>query len=282
MSAARRDAVALVPAQLLDSRGLVAQLRSAWSQRDLAVRLALYDHHAENKGFVLGRLWHFLSPLLRIAVYGLVFGLLLAGRRPEGFIAFLAPGLFVYGLLQSVIQRAGTILSTRQGLLTSLRFSRVLLPASVVIRQLLEFRYEALVMAVAILATHRRITLGWIPFLLGVIPLGLVFALGVALLVAVAVARLSDVRKLLPIMFRLVFYASGVLFPIATLLDDRPVAALLPLNPFYVYVTLTRHLLIGPEADAAILWASGVGWSVVAILIGLSVFGRNERLLVRQ
>lgn len=260
---------------------LLPYLRAAWRQRDLAILLALNDHRAENQGLRLGRIWHLLSPILRIGVYGLIFGLLLSDRRPGGFLAFLSIGMFVFGLMQAVIQRGGTVFDARQGLLTSLYFPRVLLPVSVALRQLLDFRFEAVVMVLVILVTGQDITLGWIPFLGLVVPMALLCSIGGALVVAPVVAAVRDVTNLLPVLFRLAFYVSGVLFPIGSLLDDHPAVALLPVNPFYVYITLSRHLLLSPEPTATTLWAAAVAWAVLPTLAGTVVFLRREDRLVR-
>ena len=244
--------------------------------------MAMNDHRAENQGLLLGRIWFFLSPLLRIAVYALIFGLLLAGRRPGDFIAFLAVGLFVFGLVESIITKIGRIFETRRELLTSLFFPRVLLPVSVLVRQLLEFRYEALVLLVAILVTTRRVSLGWLPFVFGLIPLALVFALGAGLVVAVLVASVPDVSKLLPPVFRMVFYASGVIFPLATVLEGHPAEPFLPLNPFYLFIEISRHLLLEPRLSAILLWSAAVVWALASLTFGMWLLVRREHLLVRS
>jgi teichoic acid transport system permease protein len=261
---------------------LRSYLRLLLAQRDLAVLMALSEHRADAHGLRLGRLWHVLTPLLRIGVYALVFGLLLAGRRPEGFVAFLAIGLFLFGLLQAIVMQGGTIFDRRQNLLTSLYFPRALLPISVVLRQALVFRFEALVMAIAILASGKRPSSDWIVFLVVLLPLALVFALGLALVVSVAVGRLGDVRRLLPLVFRILFYLSGVLFPLDVLLETHPLERFLPLNPFYVYVTLARRLLLGSLPSAADLWVSALVWAFVSIVGGLLLFVRREHDLARS
>lgn len=261
--------------------GLGPYLRAAWRQRDLAILLAGNDHRAESQGLRLGRIWHLLSPILRIAVYGLIFGLLLSDRRPDGFLAFLSIGMFVFGLMQTVIQRGGTVFDARQGLLTSLYFPRVLLPVSVALRQLLEFRFEAVVMVMVVLGTGQEVGLGWIPFLILVVPLALLFAVGGALLVAPVVSAVRDVTNLLPVLFRMAFYVSGVLFPVRELLGEHPAVAVLPLNPFYVYVTLSRHLLLPSHPAEAVLWAAAVAWAIITPIVGTIVFLRREDRLVR-
>ncbi len=161
-------------------------------------------------------------------------------------------------------------------------FPGVLLPVSVLVRQLLEFRYEALVLLVAILVTTRRVSLGWLPFVFGLIPLALVFALGAGLVVAVLVASVPDVSKLLPPVFRMVFYASGVIFPLATLLEGHPAEPFLPLNPFYLFIEISRHLLLEPRLSVSSLWSAAVVWALASLTFGMWLLVRREHLLVRS
>lgn len=256
-------------------------LRLLIEQLDLAISMARYEHRAEGYRLRLGRLWHLLTPLLRIGVYAAVFGLLLENRRPEGFVAFLAIGLFLFGLLQAVVMQGAVVFERRRNLVASLHFPRALLPIAVLLRQILAFRFEAAVMALVLLVNGIGLGLGWFLFLLLLVPLSLAFALGLALTAAVVVHHLSDASRVLPLVFRIAFYLSGVLFPLDVLLEGRSVEALLPLNPFYVYVTLARGLILGPAADLQLLWAASVAWAFASLLIGLMLFVRHEHDLAR-
>jgi teichoic acid transport system permease protein len=252
-------------------------LRDLWSYREFIVATARYDHRAENNVYALGRLWFFLTPLLRIGVYWLVFGALLAGRRPEGFIAFLAIGIFLFRFMQSTIQSGAVSPMRNRSLTQALPIPHALLPITLTLRQFLSFRYEALVMLITVVAVTRTISAGWLLLVLVVIPLATLFALGGALLLAPAVARLRDVEKVFPFIFRFFFYTSGVLFPVSLLVDQFPILRFLPYVPFYAFVALSRHLVLTPDAMAPLLWRSATVWALGSVTVGLWVFRANER-----
>ena len=61
---------------------------------------------------VLGNLWHLLNPALTVAVYYVIFGLLLkVNRGVDNFILFLTIGLFTFAASQRAIT-AGAVLSS--------------------------------------------------------------------------------------------------------------------------------------------------------------------------
>jgi teichoic acid transport system permease protein len=252
-------------------------VRDLWSYREFIVATARYDHRAENNVYALGRLWFFLTPLLRIGVYWLVFGALLAGRRPEGFIAFLAIGIFLFRFMQSTISGGATSPMTNRSLTQALPIPHALMPITLTLRQFLSFRYEALVMLIMVVAVTRKVTTGWVLLVFLVIPLAALFALGGALLLAPAVARLRDLEKIFPFVFRLFFYTSGALFPIGLLIDQFPALRFLPYNPFYAYLALGRHLVLAPDVMAPVLWRSATVWALGSVTVGLWVFCVNER-----
>jgi len=252
-------------------------VRDLWSYREFMVATARYDHRAENNVYALGRLWFLLTPLLRIGIYWLVFGALLAGRRPEGFIAFLATGIFLFRFMQSTVQGGATSPIRNRRLTQTLPVPHAVLPITTTLRQFLAFRYEAFVMLITVVAVTRRVSAGWLLLVILVIPLATLFASGAALLLAPAVARIRDVEKTFPFIFRFFFYTSGVLFPIGLLIDEFPILRFLPYNPFYAFVALGRHLVLTPDPMAPLLWTSAVVWAFGSVIVGLWVFRANEQ-----
>jgi ABC-type polysaccharide/polyol phosphate export permease len=236
------------------------------------------DH---TNGYRFGRSWFILTPILRISVYGLVFGLLLAERRPDDFLAFIAVGIFTFDFIQRIIQKGAASLDSGGNLIRSLSVPRALLPMSVVVRQFYAFRFEAAVMFAVVTVSTGSVAVGWLGFVLVVIPMASLFAFGAALLIAPAVLRFRDTLKVLPHVFRLAFLLSGALFPISLVADAHPLLRFLPLNPFYAFIELGRHMTIAPVPMADRLWVSAALWTVCSALIGLWFFRRDEHRYAR-
>ena len=245
--------------------------------RELIVAIAWTNVRTRHGKLALGWAWNLLDPLLMLGVYWLVFGTLLAGRRPQDFLAFLAVGSFLFRFVQSTVTAGSSSLHRNLGMLRQMRFPRAVLPASETLESAIVLLLQLPVVAGIVIVSSGRVRPGWIVLLVVLIPLLATFSLGCALLVARVAHRIVDFTKVLPYLFRILFYGSGVLFPIDTILDGHPLEAWLPVNPLYVFVTLGRHLVIEPREDVLLLWASVVVWTVASITVGLAVFLRAEQ-----
>lgn len=256
----------------------VAYLREVWRRRDFAVLVPVQDLRAQNMGSALGQLWHLLNPALMVAVYFLIFGLVIdTSRGVDNFLGFLVVGVVWFHLTQRVVQDAAVSIPRNLGLIRSVQFPRILLPAAAVIGQTAAF-VPALVLALAaVIATGERPSLRWLA-LIGVLAAQFVFNFGAALLVARIGAAVPDVRQLLPHVFRLLFYASGVIFSVDAFVTSESWRRVFALNPLYDVITCARWCLLGEPADS---WAvfGMLAWGAVLLVLGFAVFWRSDQRL---
>ena len=224
---------------------------------------------------VLGQLWHVLNPAMMVAVYFLMFGVVLDTRGGvDNFLGFLVVGVVVFHLTQRTVQDASTCIRRNRGLIRSIPFPRVLLPLSTVNGQTAAFLPALGVMLVAVLATGERPSARWLP-LAAVLAAQYIFNLGAACVVARVGASLSDVEQLLPHIFRLLFYASGVIFSVEAFVTNEAWRRAFALNPMYDLVTCARWCLLGGEVDRWVIGALAA-WCVTLPVAGFVIFRRAE------
>ena len=139
-----------------------AYLREAWRRRDFAIQVPVQDLRAQNMGTALGQLWHLANPALLVGVYFLIFGVVIdTSRGVENFLGFLIVGVVLFHLTQRVVQDAAVCISRNLGLIRSVQFPRILLPAATLNGQTAAF-VPALALAVlAVVVTGERPALRW-------------------------------------------------------------------------------------------------------------------------
>lgn len=258
---------------------LVDYVRDVWRRRQFAWSVAQGEIRAQHLDTALGNLWHLLNPGLQITVYYIVFGLILGTRDGvDNFITFLAIGVFVFGYLQKAILSGGRTLVSNQGLIRSLQFPRALLPLAATLRETMALGSAVVIMLGVTLVTGEPVTPAWalvVPALL----LAAIFATGMSFIAARLADRFRDLLNVLPFLFRLAFYLSGVLYLPSAYISDQRILDLLVLNPFFTYITLVREYLMVSQAhdNMAAYWTSAVAWAVMAALIGLVVFRGGEK-----
>ncbi|MXW69127.1 MAG: ABC transporter permease [Acidimicrobiia bacterium] len=253
-------------------------LAEVWRRRDFAILVPVQDLRAQNMGSALGQLWHLLNPALMVAVYFLIFGVIIdTSRGVDNFLGFLIVGVVWFHLTQRVVQDAAVCIPRNLGLIRSVQFPRILLPAATVNGQTAAF-VPALVLALAaVIATGERPSLRWLA-LIGVLAAQFVFNFGAALLVARIGAAVPDLRQLLPHVFRLLFYASGVIFSVDAFVTSEFWRRAFALNPIYDVITCARWCLLGEPVDSWVV-AGMLAWGVVLLLVGFAVFWRSDQRL---
>ena len=66
---------------------------------------------------------------------------------------------------------------------------------------------------------------------------------------------INDLTQLLPHLFRMLFYMSGVIFSIEQFVSDQTVRRLFALNPIYDVITVARWSLMGTPVDPPVVVA---------------------------
>ena len=88
--------------------------------------------HGKYRGSFLGLIWTLINPLALVAVYTLVFSLLLKAFTMEHYPLFVVTGLVVWVFFQSAVQMSCSSLFAQPTLVKQVRFPRHMLPLAVV------------------------------------------------------------------------------------------------------------------------------------------------------
>ena len=259
-----------------------AYLRRIWGLRHFIKAAARGRLTARNQGMVLGSLWLVLEPLLFVIVYFIIFELILdASRGVENFFRFLAVGRLVFGNHQAAVLGAAQSLTDNPALVRDSSMPKAVLPIGVSVSNFYQWGLDLVVMAVVAVSTGAWPRLSWLlvaPLSVGIVALNM----GIGLLLAPVVAEYGDLKRALPVVFRLLFYASGVMFPIEPFVAEFEQAnlifAILMLNPIYGYVKAMQWAVFGYDLGLPLIAALvSVGWTLLLLPLGFYLFARRER-----
>ncbi len=257
-------------------------LKHAWQRRDFAYIMALYTNQANNAKNRLGRWWIVLLPTIQAAVYGLIFGVLLGATRPDNFIPYLFTGVFLFSFLQGAFASGATAVTGNLGLVRSLSFPRILLPANAVIQQIFSLLPQIGLLLVTLLLFQQQITWAWFA-IIPIVVLMIMFGFGLATISARLTVHVADLNKLIPFVTRIVFYVSGIFFSMEKVLANYPIALqIAKINPVYVYISLARGAMVEGYQMSADLWISAITWAFGTLLIGLWFFWKAEERYGRE
>ncbi len=258
---------------------LGAYLRTMWERRRLATALPMEELRSTHKNTVLGNVWHLGNPILSVAVYYFVFDTLIdASRGVDNFILWLTIGIFTYSLNTSTVTGGAKAIDQNRSLMRGLRFPRALIPVSVVVSALLTFAFELTILVIVALVTGERPSWRWL-----VIPAIVVghtcFNLGGAFIAARLNDSFRDIQQILPVIFQLLRYVSGVIFPLELFLnraDGVPgvVRFLIEANPIRTILECYRWVFMG-EAQTTAAYLLSTGAISVGLVVGGFIFFRR-------
>jgi teichoic acid transport system permease protein len=265
-----------------ESAKLGPYLRDVWSRQNYVKHVAINELRSRQATNVLGSLWHLLNPVLTIGVYYLVFGLIIkSDRGVDHFLLFLTIGLFVFQLGQKSTTDGARSVIANKGLIKAVRFPRVILPLTSTYTEVLAAIPTFAVAYVVALASGVGPTWRWL-MLPPLLALMTVFNAGTAMIAARLTTHFADTTQILPFVFRLLLYVSGVIFSVdAYVADSAVLNTLFTLNPYYCFITLARWSIMAGNLQTDLL-VSAVVMSVVFFVAGFAWFRSAEEMYARD
>jgi lipopolysaccharide transport system permease protein len=184
---------------------------------DLFLNLFRRELHGKYRGSVLGLFWTLVNPLALMAVYTLVFSVLLKAFDVEHYPLFVLSGLLTWVFFQSAVQMSCSSLFAQPTLVKQVRFPRHILPLAVVATNVVTLGAMLVVVfgANLIFRPEARSTF-WvaIPLLLPLIAL----ASGMGVVFGYLTVVYRDVEHLMTTIFLPWFFLTPVFYP----LDQLP------------------------------------------------------------
>ncbi|HET7699598.1 MAG TPA: ABC transporter permease [Candidatus Limnocylindria bacterium] len=259
---------------------MIADMRALLTHRQLLQDFAWRELRSRYKGSALGFGWNFAIPLLQLAVFYLLFGVIL-GQRPttgtgeQNYAVFLFVGLLPWTFFANSLGAGASAILANGAIVKKVRMPLQLLPAASVLSSLANFLLSLVVLfaVLAIFGPRHPEGLLVIPLL---VALQIVMNLGFAYLLAAANVFFRDVQHILGVLLMAWYFLTPVLFPVAIVADRPTERELLYLNPMAaVVVSYQRALLDGlpPEWDR-------LGYSALVALaifvLGFAYFRRSK------
>lgn len=252
------------------SARLLSDLQQSLSSPSTWIFPAWLAFRAPYRKSALGTIWPILSPLAFVAILGTLFSVVM-GRAAEDFIPSLTIGLIVWNYINSLFADSAQYFFANSQVILQGR----VVHTTLILRSIAKASFYLLLQSSIIAAV--LIHFGIVPtavFPLFLVGLALLFAhsLWVMVVVGILTARYHDLKQLIPIVMRVGFLATPIIWMPHSERGEF-LAPFLLLNPFYHVLEPIRAPLLGQVPDLASYWIS----SAMALL-GLAVAAQCYRL----
>jgi ABC-2 type transport system permease protein len=278
--------------------GLWERVTEIWRYRELLVAFSRTELKVKYKNSVLGFVWSMLNPALYLAVYWVVFDLILGTGIPN-FPIFLLSGILVWNLFATSLGSATSSVVANAGLVRKVSFPREILPLASVGAALVHFFLQAIVLVLALVVFQYQVAWAYLPLLPVALFALLFFVAALGVLLGSINVYLRDTAHFVELALIAWFFMTPIVYPyetVAAKLGDKSWIFLL--NPITDIVLTFQRAIYGQVSGAKTtdgvttvtkilpqgvdqwwyLWHLGIVIlaSAALFLLALTVFGRAE------
>ena len=249
---------------------------------DLLLQLLKRNIDARYRGSFMGLIWSFVYPLMMLAVYSFVFGVVFKSRwggavlaeNSASFPLIMFCGMAVFNIFSESITSSPSIIINNQSYVKKVIFPLEILVLSNVLTSFFFGMswFVLLLMGIFIFLNGVSWTMFLLPFML--VPL-LLLSSGVGLFVASLGVYLRDIQQLVVILTQILFFMTPIFYPISVV--PEYLRWILEINPLSPIVEETRKILIYNTLPDVFVCLFLYVFSIVIFQLGLAWFIKTKK-----
>lgn len=240
---------------------------------DLVLFKAFAELKTESTRTFIGVAWWVLDPILYMAVFYFVFGVMF-DRGGENFVAFLLIGLVFFRWFGNSVSNGALSIRSGHTLMQQVYLPKIVFPLVTYVSDGFKFVCTLSLLLVFLWASGFSPTVHYWA-LPGVLAVQLVFNLGCLLIVAAIVPVVPDIKFLVTHGVTILLFSSGVFYEVSDLPEH--LQKILYLNPLTGFLEAYRHILLHQSWPRLDQLLPGAIWGIVLLGVGLLIVTRLDR-----
>lgn len=252
---------------------MLNNIKEIISYKEMIASLVRQNLRTRYKGSILGFLWTFVSPLLQLVVYTVIFSVVMR-IDIDNFAMYLFVGLIPWLFFSSSIAEGSTCIVSNGNLIKKIYFPRAVLPIAVVLSGFMNMIFGFVVVLVMLLVTGIGFSLSMI-YLPVVLFVELLLCLSISLWISSMNVYLRDIEHVLTIVIIAWFYLTPIVYTVEMIPNEY--LSLFKLNPMYSVIVEYRNILFF-QMDLnfrSLVYPTVLG--IILLLSGLIVFEKLQR-----
>lgn len=258
--------------------------KGVWQSRYLLWLFIKRDLTVQYKQTILGFAWYFVSPIITMLTYLLVFGKI-AGIPTDGIPQplFYLSGICLWEYFSTCLLSSATSLQTNANLFGKVYFPRLVSPISLVVSKLFRFSLQLIVFIVLYFI---YIYNGYVfspNIYLCLFPLIVIILQGIALGLGLIISSLSvkykDLSNFFSVFVTLWMYATPIVYPMSQVTNPT-LRHIMELNPITSLIEAFKYGVFG---EGYFSW-DGIMYSIICmfvlLLIGIPLFNKKQKFYI--
>lgn len=247
-----------------------------WRFRELFIFLAWRDILVRYKQTVIGLAWSLIRPFLTMIVFTVIFGRL--AKMPDDGVPYpilVYAAMLPWQFFSTSFSEASNSLINNSNMLTKIYFPRLIIPASTVIVNFVDFIISFIILVGLMMWYHfvPPWTILYLPLFLG---LAFLTSMGAGLYVAALNVKYRDFRYIVPFVVQIGMQVSPVGYSSSIIPEQYRL--LYSLNPMVGVIDGFRWCILGGESH---IYMQGlmlsIGLTLLLLIFGIWYFRKMEK-----
>lgn len=192
--------------------------QNLYNYRELIKTSVKKDIGGKYKHSFLGVLWSFVNPLLQIAVYAIVFPLIMKNSI-ENYTVFMICGLIPWTYFSTVLNRASFVIIENGNIIKKVYFPREILPLSLVTSETVNFLISCALILAFVLFSGMGISIYILAFPIVLITQYIIL-IGLSLIFSSVTVFFRDLQHFISVILQLFFYATPIVYSVESIPEE--------------------------------------------------------------
>ncbi len=257
---------------------MISVFKNLYNYRELLKTSVRKEIRGKYKNSFLGVVWSFLNPLLQIAVYAIIFQMILKNPK-ENYAVFLCCALIPWTFFSTAISRSAFTCIENGNVLKKVYFPREILPISVVTSEAVNFLISTIIILGFVIISGIGLS-KYIIFYPLILLAQYILLIGISFIVSSICVYLRDLQHFIGIFLQLLFYATPIVYGMESIPDNFK--WILKINPMTYIIDACRNIFYYktmPDIKPLIIL---IGISAIVTTIGYLVFNRLQKGFAEQ
>ena len=252
--------------------------KNLYNYRELIKTSVKKDIGGKYKHSFLGVLWSFVNPLLQIAVYAIVFPLIMRSNI-EHYTVFMVCGLIPWQYFSTVLNRSSFVMIENGNIIKKVYFPREILPLSVVTSETINFFISTIIIICFTLAYGMGLTRYVLLYPL-VLLVQYVLLLGIALIVSSVTVYFRDLQHFIGVLLQLFFYATPIVYSLETIPENF--RWILKLNPMTYIIEGFRDIFYYQQMPDLKMLGIILIVGILLCVVGYLIFNKLQKKFAEE
>jgi lipopolysaccharide transport system permease protein len=245
-------------------------------RRELINQLVRREIAGRYRGTYLGIFWSLINPLIMLAVYTLVFGVIFNGRFTHtgkesslDYALGLFCGINVFNFFAEVVQRSPALILSHPNFVKKVVFPLEVLPLVAVLAALFHLAIATIPLILGLLLAHGSVPWGVLLLIPIAVPLVLA-TLGVSWFLSAVGVFIRDLQAAVGPALTILMFLSCIFYPLSAVPES--LRFVIQLNPMADLVECARSAVMSNTIPDWRMWIALLSSGILVFGIGLWVF----------